>query len=403
MKALLVSDSYPPLIGGATRATQQLAEALLDAGHEPAVATSWQRGAPASEHDGICQVRRIRAAASHLPGTLVEPRYTPPPVPDPGLVRGLREAIGEFAPDVIHAYGWMALSTVVANRVAEVPVVLAARDYGNVCARRTLLFEGREPCSGPGWRKCLGCAGQEYGIAKGAVGTTAVLGGRRILRDGIAGLHSVSRYVEEVMDTGLLGDREVARIIAPDWRSPSGGEPDREALAKLPAEPFILYVGALRRVKGIAELLGAHAALDDAPPLVLIGTEAPDTPPIPESVTVLRGVTPETVLAAWDRALFGVAPSIWAEPLGNVVHEAMSRGRPVIGSATGGHADMIDPGVDGLLVDTSDAEQLRDALELLSGDDALRGRLGAAARESAERFTEPAVAPRLIGFLESIA
>ena len=42
--------------------------------------------------------------------------------------------------------------------------------------------------------------------------------------------------------------------------------------------------------------------------------------------TVLEDVPHPTVMAMWDRAMFGVFPTRIPEALGNVVHEAMSRG-----------------------------------------------------------------------------
>ena len=56
---------------------------------------------------------------------------------------------------------------------------------------------------------------------------------------------------------------------------------------------------------------------------------------------VLTDVPHAAVMAAWDRAMFGVMPSLWPEPFGATVAEAMNRGRPVIGTTLGGHVDMI--------------------------------------------------------------
>ena len=63
--------------------------------------------------------------------------------------------------------------------------------------------------------------------------------------------------------------------------------------------------------------------------------------------------------------MFGVAPSLWPEPFGSVVHEGMSRGRALIGTTPGGHADMIEHGVTGLLVPAGDAAALREAMRSL--------------------------------------
>jgi glycosyltransferase involved in cell wall biosynthesis len=109
---------------------------------------------------------------------------------------------------------------------------------------------------------------------------------------------------------------------------------------------------------------------------------------------VLHDFSIQEVFAAWDRALLGVAPSLLPEPLGNVIHEAMSRGKPVIGTTSGGHRDMIEPEVSGLLVPAGDVAALAAAMRRLSEDQSLRERLGTAARQHAEKFTAEAVFPR---------
>ncbi len=62
-------------------------------------------------------------------------------------------------------------------------------------------------------------------------------------------------------------------------------------------------------------------------------------------------------MAAWDRAMFGVMPSLWPEPFGATVAEGMNRGKPVIGTTLGGHVDMIGEDA-GLLVPQGDVGAL---------------------------------------------
>ena len=45
-----------------------------------------------------------------------------------------------------------------------------------------------------------------------------------------------------------------------------------------PSEPFILFVGAFRKVKGLETLFEAYRRLTDPPPLVLMGTFERDSP-----------------------------------------------------------------------------------------------------------------------------
>jgi glycosyltransferase involved in cell wall biosynthesis len=137
-------------------------------------------------------------------------------------------------------------------------------------------------------------------------------------------------------------------------------------------------------------------ALTIHPPLVLAGTRAPDTPErFPQGTIAIEDVPYPTVLAMWDRALFGVFPTRNPEPLGNVVHEAMSRGRAVIGTTPGGHEDMIEDGESGLLVPTGDIDALTAAMARLAGDADLCKRLGAAALVRALDFTPEVVMPQM--------
>jgi len=181
------------------------------------------------------------------------------------------------------------------------------------------------------------------------------------------------------------------------------GVVDQGLLSRLPKEPFILFVGALRTVKGIEQLLAAYRQLVAPPPLVLIGTRSPDTPTEwPPNVTVLFDASHATVMAAWDRALFGVAPSVWPEPFGNVVHEAMSCGKAVIGTTPGGMTDMILHDETGLVVPAGDVGQLARAMQILVDEPEVRARLGQAGRERAQRFTPETVIPMFEAFLEEI-
>jgi glycosyltransferase involved in cell wall biosynthesis len=83
------------------------------------------------------------------------------------------------------------------------------------------------------------------------------------------------------------------------------------------------------------------------------------------------------ILAASD--VF-VMPSLWEGlPLSLVL--AMGAGLPVVASRVAGIPEVIHDGVNGLLVDAGDVNQLGSALAALANDAPLRSRLGAAARE----------------------
>jgi glycosyltransferase involved in cell wall biosynthesis len=410
VKVLLVADSYPPLVGGGTRATQQLAHQLHNRGHDVAVITAWQRGTPSYELDNGVAVHRLRGVVSRLPMLSADPtRDTPPPFPDPELAWRIRRVVQGFAPDVVHAYGWLTYSCRLALRRSSTPVILAARDYGNICSLRTLIehLEGDTTriCDGPQWSKCIVCAGRFYGHPKGFVAAAAILTQRRWLERRVSALHVVSTYCRDSLDRSLLRHHKPRVEVLPDFRDAGRDAPPAAAiLSELPDSPFILFVGAFRRVKGDQLLIDAYARLHDPPPLVMVGGQSAETLPQPvPGVKLLVDVPHGTVMEIWARALFGVCPSMLPETLGNTVHEGMSRGKAVIGTYPGGHQDMITNGVDGILVPAGDLEALVEALELLLSAPDLRDRLGAAAQTAARAFTPEAVMPRLEAMLEDVA
>jgi glycosyltransferase involved in cell wall biosynthesis len=402
-RVLLVTDAYAPMIGGADRAVSSVATELTSRGHTVAVATAWQPGLPAHEtRDGI-PVHRLRDLTSRLPWISADPyRHVPPPFPDPeGTVR-FRRLIKRFRPDVVHSYGWLTYSCAAALAGTGVPLVLSLHDYGNFCALRTLLHMDREACSGAAPAKCLRCSADHYGRVKGAVAAAGVLGGRRLLTRHARGVQSNSGYTRSVAWRDLLAGRakftqgSAVDVVIPPFhdRLPEAA-PDRALLDRLP-ESYILFVGALRRVKGLEQLLEAHGRLEDAPPLVMVGTHEIDTPAsFPPGVTVLEAMPHATVMAAWDRALFGVFPSLGPEPFGIVVNEAMSRGRAVIGTSPGGHGEMIVDGKTGLIVPGGDVDALVAAMRRLIDDRELRERLGAAAATRASLFEPEVWVPRV--------
>jgi glycosyltransferase involved in cell wall biosynthesis/GT2 family glycosyltransferase len=369
LRALIVSDSYWPMIGGADRSVELLAHNLSRQGHTVAVATAWQKDTPSVEDQNGVRIHRVRDLTTRMQWISADAfKHNPPPFPDPEAIWRLRRLIGEFKPDLVHSYGWLTHSTAAAMLGKKIPLLISARSYANICALHTLV-RNDSTCDGPAPLKCLACSGRNYGVAKGSAAVVGVFGSGPLLRRKATAIHSVSHFVAEQMDR-FLKVEGAPNVVVPNFHEDVTGRPvDEDLLARLPREPFILYVGAFRAVKGIVELFAAYEALDDPPPLVLAGTRAPDTPQhFPAGVITVEDVPYPTLLTMWERALFGVFPTRNPEPLGNVVHEAMSKGCAVIGTRPGGHEDMIEDGENGLLIPAGDANALAAAMALLIDD-----------------------------------
>jgi glycosyltransferase involved in cell wall biosynthesis len=167
-------------------------------------------------------------------------------------------------------------------------------------------------------------------------------------------------------DCRALGGRDV-RVI------PSGVDLP-EAVGQADEPPHVLYVGRLSEEKGVRELAEAAGGL----PLVVVGDG-----PLRELVPSTVGFVPHDELGPYyERAAVVCVPSR-REGYGVAAREAMAYGKAIVTTGVGGLADAIDDGTTGLVVAPGDVAALRSALERLLGDEGLRQRLGAAARDKA--------------------
>jgi glycosyltransferase involved in cell wall biosynthesis len=176
------------------------------------------------------------------------------------------------------------------------------------------------------------------------------------------------------------------------------GLPDRPTAPFAPlvgSRPVVAFVGRLNRWKGqdvfveaAVKLVNRHpearfVIAGDAPPgeerrVEELGTQIRDAG-VDDRVELL-GFVPDGA-AVLDAAAIAVVPSVWPEPFGLTVLEAMRAGCATVATNHGGAAELIEDGRTGLLVPPADVESLAAAIGRLLDDPGLRARLGAAARE----------------------
>src|SRR5713101_7999468 len=205
------------------------------------------------------------------------------------------------------------------------------------------------------------------------------------LRRVLAATKPDALYIWEVNGTGID-----ARFLA---LPPRGG---REASQ-------LLYVGRLCTEKGILLILKALDVLVNDQHRTGLhlnifgdGDEAYvnelrafiDEKRLAQSVTFHGRVPQDELISYYDRAQMLLVPSLWQEPFGLVIAEAMARALPVIASDVGGPAEIITHGVDGLLVTPGDEQALVSAITSLLEDEDSGRRLSEAAQATVrQRFT----------------
>lgn len=171
--------------------------------------------------------------------------------------------------------------------------------------------------------------------------------------------------------------------------APAHRDPEARARIAGGAHHVVLYVGRLAAEKRIGVLLDAWERVRRGLPgravLVVVG-EGPEGPALRARAAAdvrftgaLTGAALAEVYACAD--LFVSASD--TETFGNTVLEALASGVPAVAADRGGVTEMIRPGEDGLLAAAGDPEAFAGAMLRLLREDALRVRMGAAARAAA--------------------
>jgi phosphatidyl-myo-inositol alpha-mannosyltransferase len=206
----------------------------------------------------------------------------------------------------------------------------------------------------------------------------------------------------------------ISRYFPGEYRIiPNGVELDRFERAE-PYEQLrdgvlnILFVGRLEERKGLIHLLKAYHRLRkrhvDAR-LLVVGAG----PKLREyrryvglrgirDVEFLGRVTDEEKARYFASADVFCAPATGQESFGIVLLEAMAAGVPIVASDIHGYKQVVQRGVQGLLVEPRKPRALAAALYTLAADPELRDRMGEAGRARAPEFSWERVTEQVIDF-----
>lgn len=188
------------------------------------------------------------------------------------------------------------------------------------------------------------------------------------------------------------GAKKVITIPNPvdlEMFSPAG----EKALSKK-SHPTILYVGQIKKIKGIHLLVQAVKSLKResglAPKVLIAGvvTNPKDERYYEELQEMSRGldirflgwVPHKKLPAVYRKADVFLLPS-YTEALGKVTMEAMASGLPVVATKTSGSKYLIEDGETGFLVPIGDVEDIKQKIKMLIENPDLKERMSKAGRK----------------------
>lgn len=253
-------------------------------------------------------------------------------------------------------------------------------------------------------------------VTEHIVGESHSRGQRSLKRSELRGADAVTAVTGAIVDSLVRDygiDRSLVRIVpnGADLPDPEREEEQarrwRERYLATPLKPLWVVAGRLEEQKGHDVLFEALCTLVKGGldfTLVVAGEgsrrhwleqQAISLKLAPRVQFVGQIEDVGGLLAAADAVLM---PSRW-EGLPLVLLEALVRGRPVVASAVGGIADVVEDGTTGTLVPPGDAPALAVALEQLQRKADRAWRMG---RTGAERVRERYTWPAVIDEFESI-
>ena len=354
VRVLMLSWEYPPVVvGGLGRHVHALAGALARAGHDVTVVTRHAPGAPLDEV--LEGVRVVRAPAD------------PPPIPldtanllawtmafNHTLTRAALRAAGDTGFDLVHAHDWLATHAAVTMKdhlgvplVATVHATEAGRHQGWLPGDLSRSIHSVETWLGSEADRVLVCS--------------------QYMRREVEALFSVPGGKIDVIPNG---------VDLPQWRpSPAKVAAARSRFAG--EGPLLGFAGRLVYEKGVHHLLNALPELRrrHGEIRLVVAGDGPQRGEL-EAIADRLGLAHAVSFTGFVGADLGstrastdamVVPSIY-EPFGLVALEAAAVGAPLAVAATGGLAEIVEPGVTGLTFAARDDGALTEAVSAQIAD-----------------------------------
>jgi len=370
LRVALVTEWFPPDVGGVASHVRDLALRLSERGHE------------------VCVVTRRREGRGEWPFELVELEYScflkalcRPPGNGP-----LSSLLRELDPDVVHVH----------HAFAPIPLAFAlvssARGYPTVLTNHSAYL-------------------YDYEILLKALGYVAAPVRRAL--SGVDRIIAVSGTAAKFIESFAPSVPVVVIPCGVDTRrfSPEGPRRLRSALG---GDAIVLYVGRLVYRKGVHYLVDSMEEVrrECGDVKLVVAGDGPMAGHLRErvrelglsgAVVFLGRVSEEELPDVYRSADLLVMPSLYGESLGIVALEGMASQLPVVASPVGGLREVVADGVTGLLLRGLSPSAIASAVARLLSRPDLMDRMGREGRRVAEeRYSWEVVLPKVERVYEEV-
>lgn len=299
----------------------------------------------------------------------------------------IRLVLDDFQPDVVHLnnFNYQLTPSIILEIVKwrkknkrNCKIIFTAHDYSLVCPNHMC----RNPNTNENCEKCLG--GHFINCAKGKCihGSRAksIIG---TLEGTFWKLNGVYKYIDHVVciskfeESMIKNNKYLCGKTNVIYNFTAFEKPDEYSQKS----DYVLYYGRFSKEKGVNSLLEVCKKL---PSIQFIFAGSGFLESSISNVGNIKNVgfqSGEKLLLLIRRSKFVIVPSEWYEPFGLTIIESQSQGTPVIGARIGAISELINDGVDGLLFESGNIDDLINKITILWKNTEMNHRFSEACRE----------------------
>jgi glycosyltransferase involved in cell wall biosynthesis len=357
MRLLIVTDQYPPMIGGVPSVTHQLAADMAGRGHDVLVIAPSEDSYSNFSHDGDVALYRF--------ASFEWPWYAGQRVAFLPLL-AMRQLIKYIRPEIIHVHAPIMLGplALLAARSFQIPSIATNHFMpGNLSwslSSNKEFYQGVYSYLIWLYNRCTFVS---------APSETAV----NLLRD--KGLTVPAKAISNGIDVKLYEHGKHDPAIRRKFNVPENC-------------PLVLNVGRLSEEKRLDVLLNAVAQMKSKAHIALAGSGPLEanlrmqaaTLQIDDQVSFLGFVADDDLLALrHDADIFVISSEAELQSLATM--EAMACGLPIIAANAWALPELVEQHQNGILFEPGNCEELASALDCLCGNPTLRQHMGAESRK----------------------
>lgn len=268
----------------------------------------------------------------------------------------LKEILKEFKPDIIHIFNiYYQVSPSVLKCLKNIPTIMSICSYEMICPMGAVPTSSIK-CNYKFGKQCLKCIGSFKGYYYEKLKQKIY----KIFLNNVDVFVAPSKNTKKNFKKQDFINSEVITIY-------NGIKLLK--YSEIKNTKTILYVGRLSKEKGVEYLLKAMSLIIKEIPTVHLDIVGDGDEKhrleiltkelnLEKSVAFIGSISHSEVEKYYKKANIVTITSIWPEPFGLIGPEAMSVGRPVIGTKVGGIPEWLEDGKTGFLVEPKNSKDI---------------------------------------------